>query len=393
MQPDARQPDAILVHYDEIALKKGNRPYFVRRLVENLRLAIRPIGLHDVLVLPGRILVPLATSTPQDEALCRIARVFGIANFSPVWRCPADIPAGEALALRLIEGRTFDSFRISARREEKRHPFTSMDINIALGRAVQEKSGARVDLDNPGLTIAIEVLAKEMFIGIEKRRGPGGLPVGTEGRVACLMSGGIDSPVAAYLMMKRGCRVTFIHFHSHPFVSRASAEKAEELAAHLTAWQFRSRLFLIGFGEAQRAIVLGAPAPLRVVLYRRMMLRIACEIARRERALALVTGESMGQVASQTLRNLTTIESASDLPIFRPLIGFDKVEIIDRARALGTYPISIQPDEDCCSLFVPKHPDVDARPETVRKAEEKLDLAALMKTALDAVTLREFRAD
>jgi len=387
------QPDAILIHYDEIALKKGNRPYFVRRLVENIRQAIQPIGLHDVRVLPGRILVPLEVLTPKDDALCRIARVFGIANFSPVLRCPADIAAGEALALRLIEGQTFDSFRISARREEKRHAFTSMDINTALGRAVQEKSGARVDLSNPGLTIAIEVLAKEMFVGIEKRRGPGGLPVGTEGRVACLMSGGIDSPVAAYLMMKRGCRVTFIHFHSHPFVSRASSEKAEELAAHLTRYQFRSRLFLIGFGEAQRAIVLGAPAPLRVVLYRRMMFRIASEIARRERALALVTGESMGQVASQTLRNLSTIESASDLPIFRPLIGFDKVEIIDRARALGTYLISIQPDEDCCSLFVPKHPDVDARPEIVRKAEEKLDLSALMKTALDAVTLREFRAD
>jgi len=232
-----------------------------------------------------------------------------------------------------------------------------------------------------------------MLIGLEKRRGPGGLPVGVEGRVACLMSGGIDSPVAAYLMMKRGCLVTFIHFHSHPFVSRASAEKAEELAAHLTRYQFRSRLFLVGFGEAQRAIVVGAPAPLRVVLYRRTMLRIACEIARRERALALVTGESLGQVASQTLRNLTTIESASALPIFRPLIGFDKVEIIDRARTLGTYPISIEPDEDCCSLFVPPHPDVDTRPETVRAAEEKLDPSALVKMALDATTLREFRAD
>ncbi len=393
MLPDTMKPDAILAHYDEIALKKGNRPYFVRRLVENIRQAIRPLGLQDVLVLPGRILIPLATSTPQDEALSRIARVFGIANFFPVWRCPANIAEGQTLALQLIEGRQFDSFRIAARREEKRHAFTSMDINTALGRAVQEKSGARVDLSNPGLTIAIEVLAKEMFIGLEKRRGPGGLPVGVEGRVACLMSGGIDSPVAAYLMMKRGCRVTFIHFHSYPFVSRASWEKAEELAAHLTKYQFRSRLFLVGFGDVQRAIVLGASAPLRVILYRRMMLRIASDIARRERALALVTGESMGQVASQTLRNLTTIESASDLPIFRPLIGFDKVEIIDRARALGTYPISIEPDEDCCSLFVPKHPEVAAHPEIVREAEEKLDIPALLKTALNAVTIREFRAD
>jgi thiamine biosynthesis protein ThiI len=210
------------------------------------------------------------------------------------------------------------------------------------------------------------------------------------GKVACLLSGGIDSPVAAWRMMKRGCRAVFIHFHGHPFVTRASAEKAEELARHLTRHQYHSSLHLVPFGDIQRQIVLSAPAPLRVVLYRRLMVRIAEEIGRENKCWALVTGDSLGQVASQTAGNITVVDEATTLPFLRPLIGMDKVEITEQAQKIGTYETSIEPDQDCCSLFVPPHPSTRAKLEDVRRAESQLDIHGLVKQALEKVELKEF---
>jgi thiamine biosynthesis protein ThiI len=244
-----------------------------------------------------------------------------------------------------------------------------------------------VNLDEPDLTIHVELLTDQAFYFFGKERGPGGLPTGTAGRVACLLSGGIDSPVAAHRMMKRGCAVTFVHFHSYPILSRASQEKARELVQLLTRWQHRSRLYLVAFGEIQQQVVLSVPGPMRVVIYRRLMMRIAERIAIEQRAQALVTGEVVGQVASQTLENLAVIGSVAKLPIFRPLIGMDKDEITAEATKIGSYPISIIPDQDCCTLFTPRNPLTRARLADIEAAERALPIDDIVARAVDAAVV------
>jgi thiamine biosynthesis protein ThiI len=216
------------------------------------------------------------------------------------------------------------------------------------------------------------------------------MPLGVSGKVACLLSGGIDSPVAAYRMMKRGCKAVFVHFSGRPLVGRASEDKARELVQTLTAHQFYSHLYVIPFGEIQREIVLNTPAPFRVVLYRRMMLRIAEELARKERCWGLVTGDSLGQVASQTPENLAAVEEAVDLAVLRPLIGMDKLEIMAEARRIDTYEISIEPDQDCCKLFTPPHPSTKTSLDDIRRIERGLDLTGLMKQGLERAELSTF---
>jgi thiamine biosynthesis protein ThiI len=234
------------------------------------------------------------------------------------------------------------------------------------------------------------MLPEGAFYFFGKEPGAGGLPTGTGGRVACLLSGGIDSPVAAYRMMRRGCQVLLIHFHSYPILSRASQEKVREIATLLTTYQLRSRLLLVPFGELQQRIVLAVPPELRVVIYRRLMLRIAEKLARQWRARALVTGEVVGQVASQTLENLTTIAGATTLEILRPLIGMDKDEIIASAQQLGTFPISIIPDQDCCQLFTPRHPATRSHTEEVEHAERALPVEEMVDLAVASTVIEDF---
>jgi thiamine biosynthesis protein ThiI len=264
-----------------------------------------------------------------------------------------------------------------------------MDVEKMVGAAICHATGKNVRLKNPDLTIYIELLSKDAFCSVEKTEGPGGMPVGVSGKVACLTSGGIDSPVAAYRLIKRGCHASFIHFSGRPLVSRASEEKVRDLVQTLTQFQYHSRLYVVPFGEIQREIVLNAPAPFRIVLYRRMMIRITEELARREQCWALVTGDSLGQVASQTPQNICAIEDAAELPILRPLIGMDKREIIDEARRLGTYETSIEPDQDCCKLFVPPHPSTKTRLDDVLRIEHMLDISSLVKRGLDNAELTE----
>jgi len=301
-----------------------------------------------------------------------------------------DLGAIKELLAQLVPRRSFSSFRITTNRADKTFPGTSMEISRELGAYVKGLTQARVDLTHPDLTIYVDILPREAYVYFDKVPGPGGLPVGVSGRVVALLSGGIDSPVAAWHMMKRGCPVLFLHFHSYPLVDTSSLEKASELVEHLTQYQYRSRLFLTPLAEIQKRIILTAPPAYRVVLYRRFMVRIAEAIARREGALALVTGESVGQVSSQTLENMAVIEAVTTLPILRPLVGLDKQEIVERARAIGTYETSIQPDQDCCSLFVPRHPVTRARPEEVERMEAGLEVGALVEEALAATQERTF---
>jgi thiamine biosynthesis protein ThiI len=383
--------NAIVVHYKELALKGKNRPWFVQLLVRNLRLALQDLDVTSVRSMMGRIEIELGPAADRVAVAGRLRHVFGIANFSYAGRGPHELrPLAEAIVADLGR-REAASFQVRARRADKRLPLTSPHIEREVGGLVKQATGWRVDLENPALTIHIEMLPEGALYFFGKEPGAGGLPTGTGGRVACLLSGGIDSPVAAYRLMRRGCSVLFIHFHSYPILSRASQEKAREIAALLTGYQLRSRLVLVPFGDAQRQVLLAVPPELRVVIYRRLMLRIAERLARRWRARALVTGEVLGQVASQTLQNLTTIAGATTMEILRPLVGMDKDEITAEARQIGTYPISIIPDQDCCQLFTPPHPATRARPADVDTAERRLSIEDLVAGTVGAAVVEDFR--
>jgi tRNA uracil 4-sulfurtransferase len=383
--------NAIVIHYKELALKGRNRPWFINLLVRNLRAALKDLGIQGVRSVMGRIEIDLAAATPVDPIEERLRRVFGIANFSHAARAPHAPDALAAAILAAIGRRKADSFRVRARRADKRLPFTSPQIEREVGGRIKQATGWRVDLEEAALTIHIEMLPEQALFYFGKEPGAGGLPTGTGGRVACLLSGGIDSPVAAYRMMRRGCTVLFIHFHSYPILSRASQDKVREIARLLTTYQLRSRLMLVPFGEVQQKVVLAVPTPLRVVIYRRLMMRIAEKLARRWRARALVTGEVIGQVASQTLDNLTVIAEATSLEILRPLVGMDKDEIAAEAERLGTFQISIIPDQDCCQLFTPRHPSTGARRDEVEDAERRLAIADLVDAACGAASMEDFR--
>lgn len=383
---------AVIVHYHEISLKRGNRPLFLRHLARNLARATSDLGGVRVRQLPGRILLDL-DHAPPEAVRDRAARVCGVASVALVQRVPSSVDAMKRAVAALTEGRRFASFRISARRAFKTYPMTSVELNRELGAFVLERSAAfapRVDLTSPELTVHVEVLPAETFVYVERVPGPGGLPVGASGTVAALLSGGIDSPVAAWRMMKRGCRVVFVHFHSVPYLPATSQAKARALVGRLTEWQYRSDLLLVPLGEIQREVTLAVPAPLRVVVYRRMMVRIAEALARRTGALALTTGESLGQVASQTLTNIARADEVAGLPILRPLIGMDKLEITAEARRLGTFEISIEPDADCCTLFVPAHPSTRVSADEVQAAEARLDLVRLTAMGVDGAVLERF---
>jgi len=376
----------LIGRYHEIVLKGRNRWRFVEQLKQNLRAVFADFRFGAMRSEGPRIIVQLPAEISDEVAAERAALIFGLQNFSISYAVGLDIETikrqAVATAADAQAKARATTFRVSARRAEKRFALDSMEIDRLVGAEVGAALGLKVDLENPGLTISIEILPDAAYVSAGKIPGGGGLPVGITGRGLVLLSGGIDSPVAAYRMMRRGMRVDFVHFHSHPLVSPASREKAAELASHLTRYEARSTLMLVPFAVAQREIVARAPRPLRVLLYRRVMMRIASALARKTGAQVLVTGESLGQVASQTLENMMVIEQAVARPILRPLIGMDKNEIISEARRLGTFDTSILPDQDCCSLFVPAHPETHARSEEIVQAEAMLDVEQMVEDAV-----------
>jgi tRNA uracil 4-sulfurtransferase len=382
--------NSVVVHYKELALKGRNRPWFIQLLVRNLRRALADFDIASVRSVMGRIEIELGRDVEWSEIADRVRRVFGIANFSYAGRGPHDFVALASIILSDLGDRSPASFRVSVRRADKRFPLTSPQIEREVGGLIKEAKGWLVDLDHPALTIHIEMLPEYAFYFFGKEPGAGGMPTGTGGRLACLLSGGIDSPVAAYRMMRRGCSVLLIHFHSYPILSRASQEKVREIAALLTKHQHRARLILVPFGDLQQQVVLAIPAELRVVIYRRLMLRIAERFARKWHARALVTGEVVGQVASQTLENMTTIAEATSLEILRPLVGMDKDEITAEARAIGTLPISNIPDQDCCTLFTPRFPATRATRDQVTRAESALPIDEMVRSAVSASAVEDF---
>ena len=372
----------LIGRYHEIVLKGGNRWRFVEQLKRNARALFADCAIGRVRGEGPRLIIEIPAAVSDDIVQERAALLFGFQNFTISRPVPLEIEDLKRAAVAMARGHRAQTFRVTTRRADKRFALNSMEIDRLVGAEVGAALGLKVDLDHPDLIITIEILPGSAFMAVGKHPGAGGLPVGVSGRATVLLSGGIDSPVAAYRMMRRGLHVDFVHFHSHPLVSSASREKALELAAHLTRYEARATLALVPFAEVQREIVARTLRPLRVVLYRRFMVRIASAIATQHGSAVLVTGESLGQVASQTLENMSVIEKAAALPILRPLVGMDKNEIIVEARRIGTFETSILPDQDCCSLFVPAHPETHARLHEVLAAEAQFDLDAMVEATV-----------
>ena len=373
-----------VIHYNELGLKKGNRDYFENALCRNINSVLQDCQVERAKRISGRLLLPLSANADVSEIKKRLGQVFGIAYFGEAWASPQVVENLETNAWALMQGHPFNSFRIQAHRANKNFPHTSVEINQRVGAYVKQQSGARVDLERAQMTCWIEIVEKYALIYLERLPGPGGLPVGTSGKVVVLLSGGIDSPVAAWKMIKRGCTAVFVHFHSFPYTNKESQEKAKQIVQLLCHYALQAKIYLVPFAEVQRHIMVDTPLDTRVILYRRYMLRLAEQIARREKARVLVTGDSVGQVASQTIENIDVISRAVSMPILRPLIGEDKVEIIEIARQIGTYEISIQPDQDCCSLFVPKHPETKANLPEIEKSEAQLNVGDAMNAAMES---------
>jgi thiamine biosynthesis protein ThiI len=371
----------LLCRYGELFLKLGNRTRFEQQLVANVRASVADLPGAEVSAPHGRVFVR-APADLREEVCERVSRVFGLVSVSPARPVPLDVEALSAAAVQAAaEALERDpalrrSFRIEARRADKRFPLTSQQISVRLGADVQKATGVPVDLTHPALVVGVEVGREQAHVFVETRPAPGGLPVGTSGHALLLLSGGIDSPVAGWLAAKRGLSLEAVYFHSPPFVGEKSRDKVVQLARALSRWQALRALHVVRFTDTQKRLREAGPAELAVVLYRRMMMRTADLIADRVRASALVTGENLGQVASQTLTNMGTIEAAARRIVLRPLVTYDKQETIALARRIGTYDLSILPYEDCCSLFVPPHPATGARPADAERAETHLDVAA-----------------
>jgi len=377
--------DFVVCHYHEIGLKGKNRDFFEKKLVENIKKALKPEFFNWVKRFPGRIVIELTEKGVRNSKKIEqsLNYVFGISYFVFAKVTKPQLKEIKKTALELISAQKGKTFKIETKRSDKKFPYPSHRVNELIGEYIlKHTKGKTVKLENPKIICFIEILPEIAFIYTKKIKGLGGLPVTTAGKVVSLLSGGIDSPVASFLVQKRGAKIIFVHFHAYPYTSKASIEKVEKIAEILNRYQFSSKLYLVPFAEIQKEILLKTQARFRVILYRRMMLKIAETIAKKEGAQALVTGESLGQVASQTLENIRVIEEAVKMPVFRPLIGKDKEEIIQIAKKIGTYEISILPHQDCCARFLPKHPETKAKINDIKREEKKLEIKTLIRESI-----------
>ncbi len=380
-------PEIVLVRYGELALKGGNRRDFELALLSNIRAALRHVA--EVRLERGQGRIAVLPARAVEAVARRLQDVFGISSLSPahgvVSEPDAIVSVARKVLAQALAGRAtaqVDGFRVATKRADKSFPLTSAELDRYVAeRVLPDHPGLGVRLKDPELTLGIEVRAERSYVFARRLSGPGGLPIGTQGRVLCLISGGFDSPVAAWLAMKRGCEVGFVTFHSHPYIGEPAKKKVVDLVRVLARYQPRCTLHVVPFAEVQLAVKAAGSESYRTVLYRRMMQRIASHIARSRGAGALVTGESLGQVASQTLENLSLIEAAAELPVLRPLIAYDKQETIALARRIGTHDLSAVQEPDCCTLFMPSRPVIRGRPEVCARAEERLDVEALVVEA------------
>jgi len=357
----------LLVHYSEIALKGENRNFFEKLLVSNLRKALGK-NAGRVYRRYGRIVCDLN----NEDIKLIMEKVPGVASFSFAVRTGLDIEEMKKASLDALKNREFLTFGVAAKRSNKQFKKTSKQINEILGKHIIEKLGKNVDLDDPDARLYVEVCEKEAFVYCKKHPGIGGLPVGASSKLLCSLSGGIDSPVASYLMMKRGCKIVFVHIYNKTQVNEGLLSKIKSIVKQLTGFQLHSKLYIVPFEKIQKEIIMNVQSQLRMIIYRRFMLRIINHIAKKERIKGIVTGDSIGQVASQTVENLRCIHDASELPVFSPLIGMNKDETIKIARKIGTYELSTIPYPDCCSFMIAKHPATRAELNKIIEAENKI---------------------
>lgn len=392
------EQNIFIVRTGEVALKGMNKPYFERVLVQRIRAALKKTneqskeegnGGIDVYRHEGLIFIKSPKTIPEDTIIKLVSRVFGVASISPAWECESNLDAIGEMAvkfmLKQIEERGVKTFKVFAKRADKTFPIKSPEIARIIGAKVLIGCKVlKVDVHNPEVRLHVDLRRGVSYIYDEKVAAIGGLPLGTNGRGLILLSGGIDSPVAAWMMARRGMLIEAVHFHSYPYTSKRAQEKVEKLAGIVASYSGRIRMHVINLLPIQEQIVQHCPEEETTILVRRFMMRIAQEIAKKNRCMMLITGEDLGQVASQTAEAITVTDACVDIPVLRPLIGMDKVDIMDKAREIGTYETSIEPFEDCCTVFLPKHPTTKPKLARIEESESALDVDGLVKAAVES---------
>jgi thiamine biosynthesis protein ThiI len=385
----------ILVKYGEMALKGLNKKTFESVLIKNIKRRLNPIGVFGYVSAQSTLRIePLNDDIDLDEAMDVLKKIFGIATLCRCYVCEKSFDDISQKAVEYLEDilSTAKTFKVTAKRADKHFPMQSPEICTELGGILLEAfSNLSVDVINPEVTVQVEIRDTKAYIHAENIKGAGGLPVGTSGNALLLLSGGIDSPVAGYMMAKRGIHISAIHYVSPPYTSDRARLKVEKLCDKITPYCGNISFFCVPFTEIQEAIRDNCPEEYFTIIMRRLMVEIALKIAKKEKCLALVTGESVGQVASQTMQAIACTDAVSDIPVFRPVIGMDKTEIIEISRKIDTFDISIEPYEDCCTVFTPKHPKVHPDLESIEKAQNSFDFSPLVEKAVAETELKIFK--
>jgi tRNA uracil 4-sulfurtransferase len=381
--------DSIIVHYDEIGLKGNNRGSFERLLIDNIKLKSKEL-IESIKSDTGQITISLPEKTNENQLKDILSKIPGIAYFSFAKKCSLEPEDMKKESLNIIKDLKFETFKIESCRHDKMFKLTSMQLNVLLGDAVLEKHDKKVKLKNPDLTLKVDLAKSGAYLSHEDIQSVGGLPTNNQQNIVALLSGGFDSPVASYLMMKRGCNVILVHFQNKNQMTTAVEGKIIDLAEQLSKFQTQTTLYIVPFDQLQKEIIMKAKAPTRMLIYRRFMLRISSKIADLHEAKFLVVGDCVSQVASQTLENLNSTYEVSDKPIFSPLIGLNKKEIIKISQEIGTYEISAQPYGDCCSYFLPKHPILKSNPKMLEEIESTFETDELVNQAIKSAEIKTF---
>ncbi|KXO17097.1 thiamine biosynthesis/tRNA modification protein ThiI [Clostridiales bacterium KA00134] len=373
----------------EIVLKGNNRKSFVDRLLANIKRVLNGFNIEKIYKESGKIYIKLDDNSDEEDAIAKLQHVFGIIYISPVIKISKDLDeikfhAKELVQEAMNENPSLRTFKAQTKRGDKKYPLTSMEVNNEIGGAILKEGKLKVDVHNPDLYVYCDI-KKDAYLYYKKIRAHGGLPSGSNGRGLLLLSGGIDSPVAGFYMSKRGIRLDGVHFHSYPFTSERGEKKVLDLAEILSTYNGPMRVYSVNLLPIQKEINKNCPEDEMTIISRRFMMRIAKKLAEKFNYTSITTGENLGQVASQTVEGITVTNEIPDIPVFRPLIGFDKVDIMDKAREIGTYETSILPFEDCCTVFLPKHPNLRPTSMGINKSEENLDIEKLVEEAVDAM--------
>ena len=378
---------SILIHYSEIALKKNNRRFFEKIFLNNIKTHLKNISYKSIKLINARILVHNIQLSDWNNIKIKLSQIMGLKNYMLVIKINSDIDSINNAAKFIINNKKFKSYSVNTKRSNKEFRLNSQEVNTLIGQNIKDITNKKVDLTNPDITVYIEILLNCSFVGTEKINGFSGLPANCQEKALSLISSGIDSPVSSFEVIKRGVNLDYIHFHSYPATNKQSINNVKKIINQLTKYQLSTTLYLVPLLKIQEKIMEQVPEKFWVVFFRRYMIMIANDVAKKINALALITGDSIGQVSSQTLSNIHVVSDASELPIIRPLAGMNKEEIINKAKKINTYDLSIEPYEDCCSFFVPTHPSTKSKLFDIERINKKLDLNELYIKAIKNIEI------